>query len=78
MINDTWLLGLCVFGSLTILGVTSGLTNERLWVSEPLACMLLGIVSDPSASTCCAWTCRMIRLAPVCCARLRGLRWPLQ
>ena len=47
MITDPWLLVMCVFGFLTILGVTSGLINERLWVSEPLACMLLGIALGP-------------------------------
>jgi NhaP-type Na+/H+ or K+/H+ antiporter len=43
MMPYPWLLVLCVFGLLVVLGTTSGLTNERLWVSEPLACALAGI-----------------------------------
>jgi len=40
MIPDPWLLLFCIFALLVALGTTSGLINERLWVSEPLACAL--------------------------------------
>ena len=42
--HDIWLLLLCTFGLLVALGATSGLVNERLWISEPLACALAGVV----------------------------------
>ena len=44
---DIWLLMLCVFGLLVALGATSGVVNEQLWVSEPLACALAGIAIGP-------------------------------
>jgi NhaP-type Na+/H+ or K+/H+ antiporter len=44
---DIWLLVLCVFGLLVALGATSGVVNEQLWVSEPLACALAGIAIGP-------------------------------
>ena len=47
---DTWLLVLCVFGLLVALGATSGVVNEQLWVSEPLACALAGIALGPAAA----------------------------
>ena len=47
MVPHPWLLLLCVFGLLVVLGTTSGLVNERLWVSEPLACALAGVALGP-------------------------------
>ena len=44
---DAWLVVLCVFGLLVALGATSGVVNEQLWVSEPLACALAGIALGP-------------------------------
>ena len=44
---DLWLLLLCMFGLLVALGATSGIVNEQLWVSEPLACVLAGIAVGP-------------------------------
>lgn len=44
MIPDPWLLLLCIFALLAALGATSGLVNERLWASEPLVCVLAGIL----------------------------------
>ena len=44
---DIWLVVLCVFGLLVALGATSGVVNEQLWVSEPLACALAGIAIGP-------------------------------
>ena len=44
---DLWLLLLCTFGLLVALGATSGVVNEQLWVSEPLACVLAGIAVGP-------------------------------
>jgi NhaP-type Na+/H+ or K+/H+ antiporter len=44
---DPWLLLLCTFGLLVALGSTSGVVNEQLWISEPLACMLAGIAVGP-------------------------------
>jgi len=44
---DLWLLLLCMFGLLVALGATSGVVNEQLWVSEPLACVLAGIAVGP-------------------------------
>jgi NhaP-type Na+/H+ or K+/H+ antiporter len=49
VIPDPWLLVFCVFVLLTALGATTGLVNERLWVSEPLACALAGIALGPAA-----------------------------
>ncbi len=61
MTPDLWLLLLCGFGLLVALGATSGVVNELLWVSEPLACAAAGVALgplgagllhlDPSAST---------------------------
>ena len=48
MLPDPWLLLFCVFGLLVALGTTSGLVNERLWVSEPLACALAGVALGPA------------------------------
>ena len=44
---DLWLLLLCTFGLLVALGATSGVVNEQLWLSEPLACVLAGIAVGP-------------------------------
>ena len=44
---DPWLLLLCTFGLLVALGATSGVVNEQLWISEPLACVLAGIAAGP-------------------------------
>jgi NhaP-type Na+/H+ or K+/H+ antiporter len=44
---DLWLLVLCTFGLLVALGATSGVVNEQLWVSEPLACVLAGVAVGP-------------------------------
>ena len=46
-VSDLWLLLLCVFGLLAALGATSGLVNEQLWISEPLACVLAGVAVGP-------------------------------
>ncbi len=45
--SDIWLLVLCTFGLLVALGATSGVVNEQLWISEPLACVLAGIAVGP-------------------------------
>jgi NhaP-type Na+/H+ or K+/H+ antiporter len=44
---DIWLFVLCVFGLLVALGATSGVVNEQLWISEPLACVLAGVAVGP-------------------------------
>jgi NhaP-type Na+/H+ or K+/H+ antiporter len=44
---DLWLLLLYTFGLLVALGATSGVVNEQLWVSEPLACVLAGVAVGP-------------------------------
>lgn len=44
---DLWLLLLCSSGLLVVLGATSGMVNETLWVSEPLACAIAGVVLGP-------------------------------
>jgi NhaP-type Na+/H+ or K+/H+ antiporter len=44
---DLFLLLLCTFGLLVALGATSGVVNEQLWISEPLACVLAGIAVGP-------------------------------
>jgi len=49
MIPDPWLLVFCIFALLVALGAATGLVNERLWVSEPLACTLAGIALGPAA-----------------------------
>jgi len=48
MLPDPWLLLFLVFALLVALGTTSGLINERLWISEPLACALTGIALGPA------------------------------
>lgn len=45
--SDAWLLTLCVAGLLVFLGVTSGLVNARLWLSEPLVCAAAGVALGP-------------------------------
>ncbi len=45
--TDIWLLLLCTFALLVALGATSGVVNELLWVSEPLACALAGVALGP-------------------------------
>lgn len=47
IIFDVWLLLLCIFGMLVALGATSGVVNEQLWISEPLACALVGVLLGP-------------------------------
>lgn len=47
MITDPWIVTLGVFGLLVALGATSGVINDRLWISEPLACALAGIALGP-------------------------------
>ena len=42
-----WLLVLCTTSLLLALGGASGLVNTRLWVSEPLACVAVGILLGP-------------------------------
>jgi len=49
MILDPWLLVFCIFVLLVALGATTGLVNERLWMSEPLACTLAGVALGPAA-----------------------------
>jgi NhaP-type Na+/H+ or K+/H+ antiporter len=44
---DIWLFLLVTFGLLVALGATSGVVNEQLWVSEPLACVLAGVALGP-------------------------------
>jgi len=44
---DVWLLLLCSSGLLVVLGATSGLVNEKLWISEPLACAIAGVALGP-------------------------------
>lgn len=47
MNTDVWLIILVVFGLLVALGATSGVVNEKLWISEPLTCVLAGIAIGP-------------------------------
>ena len=47
MAQDLWWLIFCTFGLLILLGATSGIINQLLWVSEPLACVLAGIALGP-------------------------------
>ena len=47
MHHDIWLLILCTFGLLVALGATSGIVNQLLWISEPLACAAAGIALGP-------------------------------
>jgi sodium/hydrogen antiporter len=47
MSSDLWLLVLCVFSLLAALGATSGIVNQVLWVSEPLACAVAGVALGP-------------------------------
>ena len=48
MTPDIWLVVLCTFGLLVALGATTGVVNELLWVSEPLACALAGVALGPA------------------------------
>ncbi len=48
MTPDIWLVVLCTFGLLVALGATTGVVNELLWVSEPLACVLAGVALGPA------------------------------
>ncbi|HQT80450.1 MAG TPA: cation:proton antiporter [Rhodopila sp.] len=43
-----WAFIFCVSACLLLLGATAGLINSRLWVSEPLACVFLGILLGPA------------------------------
>jgi len=43
MTHELWILVFCTCGLLALLGAPSGIVNQLLWVSEPLACMLAGI-----------------------------------
>ena len=45
--HDAWLTLLCGSRVLVALGSTSGVVNERLWVSEPLACAIASIAIGP-------------------------------
>ena len=47
MTHDLWWLIFGIFGFLVLLGATSGVINQLLWVSEPLACVLAGIALGP-------------------------------
>ena len=47
MTHEIWLLVFCTFSLLVLLGATSGIVNQLLWVSEPLACVLAGIALGP-------------------------------
>ena len=47
MTHEIWLLVFCTFSLLVLLGATSGIVNQLLWVSEPLACVLAGIAIGP-------------------------------
>ena len=47
MFPDPWLLTFLVFAVLVALGSSSGLINERLWISEPLVCALVGVALGP-------------------------------
>ncbi|MGI4796579.1 MAG: cation:proton antiporter [Janthinobacterium lividum] len=47
MTSEIWLLIFCTFGLLVALGATSGIINQLLWVSEPLACVVAGIALGP-------------------------------
>ena len=40
---EPWLFVLCVAALLVVLGATAGLVNNRLWISEPLACTAVGV-----------------------------------
>jgi NhaP-type Na+/H+ or K+/H+ antiporter len=42
-----WALLLCVSGLLLLLGAMSGLVNARLWLSEPLVCIIAGVALGP-------------------------------
>jgi NhaP-type Na+/H+ or K+/H+ antiporter len=45
--HDLWLALFATFGLLVALGATSGVVNEQLWISEPLACVLAGVAIGP-------------------------------
>lgn len=46
-VTSYWGLLTVLFGLLTLLATTSGLINAGLWVSEPLACALVGFAIGP-------------------------------
>lgn len=46
-VTSYWALLTVLFCLLTLLATTSGLINANLWVSEPLACTLVGIALGP-------------------------------
>ena len=58
MTHDIWWLVLCTFALLALLGATSGIINQLLWMSEPLACVLAGIALGPLGAG-------LLRLDPV-------------
>ena len=49
MVPHPWAFTFCVFALLAVLGVGSGFVKERLWLSEPLICALVGIAIGPGA-----------------------------
>ncbi|MGE0226808.1 MAG: cation:proton antiporter, partial [Acetobacteraceae bacterium] len=57
MFPNPWVLMVCTFGLLIVLGTTSGVVRSRLWVSEPLICAIAGIALGP-------WGAGLIRLSP--------------
>ena len=48
-VHDPWLVTFLVMALLLVLGVTSGLVNSRLWMSEPLVCLIGGVLLSPAA-----------------------------
>lgn len=46
-VTSYWALLTVLFGLLTVLATTSGLINANLWISEPLACALVGFAIGP-------------------------------
>ena len=49
IVSHPWLLVFCITALLLVLGATSGLVNSRLWMSEPLACAVAGVLLGPLA-----------------------------
>lgn len=49
VILHPWLILFGVTALLLLMGATSGLVNSRLWISEPLACALFGVLIGPLA-----------------------------
>ncbi len=47
-LHSFWGVTAVLFGLLTLLGTTSGLVNAALWISEPLACALAGVLIGPA------------------------------